>query len=44
MTAATDNAEEMITNLTREANRIRQTQITTEILEVVGGAEALSSE
>jgi len=44
MSAATDNAEEMITSLTREANRIRQTQITTEILEVVSGAEALTSE
>ena len=44
MTAATDNAEEMITQLTRDLNRARQTQITTEILEVIAGADALMSE
>lgn len=44
MTAATDNAQEMITNLTREFNRARQAQITSEILEVVGGANALTQD
>lgn len=42
MKAATDNAGEIIDNLTREVNRARQAQITTEISEIVGGAEALS--
>ena len=41
MKAATDNAEELITNLTRQMNRARQDAITTEIMEIVGGAEAL---
>jgi F-type H+-transporting ATPase subunit gamma len=41
MKAATDNAEELITSLTRVMNRARQDAITTEIMEVVGGAEAL---
>ncbi len=41
MTSATDNAGQMISNLTLQANRSRQASITTEILEVVGGAEAL---
>lgn len=41
MKAATDNAEELIINLSRIANRLRQDAITTEIMEVVGGAEAL---
>lgn len=41
MKAATDNAEELILNLSRIANRLRQDAITTEIMEVVGGAEAL---
>jgi F-type H+-transporting ATPase subunit gamma len=41
MTAATENAGEMITNLTRQYNRARQAQITKEIAEVIGGAEAL---
>jgi F-type H+-transporting ATPase subunit gamma len=43
MKAATDNAEELIKVLTRQANRARQDEITTEIMEIVGGAEALSS-
>jgi F-type H+-transporting ATPase subunit gamma len=43
MKAATDNAEEIIKVLTRQANRARQDEITTEISEIVGGAEALSS-
>ncbi|MDP9405937.1 MAG: F0F1 ATP synthase subunit gamma [Actinomycetota bacterium] len=42
MKAATDNAGEIIDDLTREANRARQAAITTEISEIVGGAEALS--
>jgi F-type H+-transporting ATPase subunit gamma len=41
MKAATDNAEELITKLSRVMNRARQDAITTEIMEVVGGAEAL---
>ncbi|NBT37031.1 MAG: F0F1 ATP synthase subunit gamma [Actinobacteria bacterium] len=43
MKAATDNAEELIKNLSRIMNRARQDSITTEIMEIVGGAEALSS-
>src|SRR5205085_4562818 len=41
MKAATDNADELITTLTRVMNRARQDAITTEIMEIVGGAEAL---
>jgi F-type H+-transporting ATPase subunit gamma len=41
MTSATDNAGEMINALTLQANRMRQATITKEILEIVGGAEAL---
>ncbi|CAN5536498.1 MAG: F0F1 ATP synthase subunit gamma [Iamia sp.] len=41
MKAATDNAEELITKLSRVMNRARQDSITNEIMEVVGGAEAL---
>src|SRR5205807_10435018 len=41
MKAATDNAEELIRNLSIVANKLRQAGITTEIMEVVGGAEAL---
>ncbi|MEY4158729.1 MAG: synthase subunit gamma [Actinomycetota bacterium] len=44
MKSATDNAEELIKNLTRVMNRARQDSITTEIMEIVGGAEALSSD
>jgi F-type H+-transporting ATPase subunit gamma len=44
MKSATDNAEELIKNLTRIMNRARQDSITTEIMEIVGGAEALSSD
>ncbi|HVM18755.1 MAG TPA: F0F1 ATP synthase subunit gamma [Egibacteraceae bacterium] len=43
MKAATDNAGDIIEDLTREANRARQAAITTEISEIVGGAEALSA-
>jgi F-type H+-transporting ATPase subunit gamma len=42
MKSATDNAEELIKNLSRIMNRARQDAITTEIMEIVGGAEALS--
>ncbi len=42
MKAATDAAEDMIKALTREYNRARQTQITMELLDIVGGANALS--
>jgi F-type H+-transporting ATPase subunit gamma len=41
MKAATDNAEELIKNLATVANKVRQAGITTEIMEIVGGAEAL---
>jgi len=41
MKAATDNAEDLITSLTRVMNRARQDAITTEIMEIVGGSEAL---
>jgi F-type H+-transporting ATPase subunit gamma len=41
MKAATDNADDLITSLTRIMNRARQDSITSEIMEVVGGAEAL---
>lgn len=43
MKAATDNADDVIENLSREMNQARQDQITTEISEIVGGAEALAS-
>jgi len=42
MKAATDAAGDMIKALTREYNRARQTQITMELLDIVGGANALS--
>jgi F-type H+-transporting ATPase subunit gamma len=41
MKAATDNADDLITTLRRNMNRARQDAITTEIMEIVGGAEAL---
>ena len=41
MAAASDNADELIRTLTRVMNRARQDAITTEIMEIVGGAEAL---
>jgi F-type H+-transporting ATPase subunit gamma len=41
MKAATDNAEELIKSLSIQANKVRQAGITTEIMEIVGGAEAL---
>ena len=42
MKAATENADAMISNLTITYNRARQGQITSELLEVISGAEALS--
>ncbi len=41
MKGATENAEEMIKNLTRQYNRARQSQITRELAEIIGGAAAL---
>lgn len=41
MKSATDNAGDMLENLTRSYNRARQAQITQEIAEIVGGAAAL---
>jgi len=43
MSSATDNAEELIKSLTRRANQARQAEITQEISEIVGGADALAS-
>jgi len=42
MKAATENAEDLIKVLTRVANQARQAEITTEIMDIVGGAEAMS--
>jgi F-type H+-transporting ATPase subunit gamma len=42
MKSATDNAEELITKLSRVMNRARQDAITTEIMEIIGGAESLA--
>ena len=42
MKAATEASEEMIKNLTRQYNRARQTHITMELLDIVGGANALA--
>lgn len=44
MKAATDSASDMISSLTREYNNARQTSITTALLEVVAGADALAKE
>jgi len=43
MKSATDNADELIKSLTRLANAARHAEITQEISEIVGGADALSS-
>ncbi|WP_017538339.1 MULTISPECIES: F0F1 ATP synthase subunit gamma [Nocardiopsis] len=43
MKAATDNAEELVKTLTRQANQARQAEITNEISEIVGGADALAA-
>jgi len=42
MKSATDNAEDLITRLSRVMNRARQDAITTEIMEIIGGAESLA--
>jgi F-type H+-transporting ATPase subunit gamma len=42
MKSATDNAEELIKSLIRAANAARQAEITQEISEIVGGANALA--
>ncbi len=42
MKSASENAGELISTLTLEMNKARQASITTEILEIVGGAEALA--
>jgi F-type H+-transporting ATPase subunit gamma len=42
MKVATENADEMIGNLSMSYNRARQGQITSELLEIIGGAEALN--
>ena len=41
MKAATENADDMIGNLSQLYNRARQTQITSELSEIIGGAAAL---
>ncbi|MGA2412440.1 MAG: ATP synthase F1 subunit gamma [Candidatus Binataceae bacterium] len=41
MDSATNNASDMISRLTLEMNRARQAQITKELMDIVGGAEAL---
>ncbi len=44
MKSATDNAQQLIERLTREANQARQAEITQEISEIVGGASALAEQ
>lgn len=44
MKAATDNAQDLILRLTRRMNQARQDAITTEIMEIIGGAEALAED
>jgi F-type H+-transporting ATPase subunit gamma len=43
MDAATKNASEIVSKLTLKYNRARQAAITTEILEIISGAEALQA-
>ena len=43
MRSATDNANEMVVDLTLEMNKARQETITKELLEIVGGAAAVSA-
>jgi len=43
MKSATENAEDLIKTYTRQANQARQSEITQEISEIVGGADALAS-
>ena len=44
MTAATDNAQDMLKQLTRQINRARQAEVTRQLLDVVSGADALQSQ
>jgi len=44
MKSATDNAQELIIKLQRKMNQARQDAITTEIMEIIGGAEALEAD
>lgn len=41
MQSASDNADDLVSNLTTKLNRARQAQITTEITEIISGANAL---
>jgi F-type H+-transporting ATPase subunit gamma len=41
MDSATNNAAEMIDNMTLDMNRARQEAITKELMDIIGGAEAL---
>jgi F-type H+-transporting ATPase subunit gamma len=41
MKSATDNADKMVKSLTMKYNRARQSQITTELAEIMGGVEAM---
>jgi F-type H+-transporting ATPase subunit gamma len=43
MKSATDNAEEMVKTLTMQYNRARQSQITTELAEIMGGVESMKA-
>jgi F-type H+-transporting ATPase subunit gamma len=43
MDNATNNSKDMIRNLTLKANKLRQAAITTELTEIVSGAESLNS-
>jgi F-type H+-transporting ATPase subunit gamma len=43
MKSASDNADDLMTTFTRLANQARQAEITQEISEIVGGADALAS-
>jgi F-type H+-transporting ATPase subunit gamma len=43
MKSATDNADKMVKSLTMQYNRARQSQITTELAEIMGGVEAMSA-
>ena len=44
MKSATDNAQELIIKYSRKMNQARQDAITTAIMEIIGGAEALSAD
>jgi len=44
MKAATDNADDLLTSLRRQYNRARQAEITSQIAEIIGGAEALAGQ